>query len=239
MKTLKAIKNDLAKVNEAIEAKTAEIIRLDLTEERREAAQQNNMESWKKYHEKSKANAEQIARLSDEVYTLEIEKRIIAENAKAALFNEAYPVIAKACEKYSGKAYGEKTRDAIREEVKKAGFVFYFDGYGETYKINITELRDGFTRPDCVSVEGVALDENQHTAEFITKENKINIQNVSGKSRAKYTENTRKAARATAKAIRKYEEATKALEAQRRELCAMIPEGIKEPDYIKEYYVRF
>ena len=39
--------------------------------------------------------------------------------------------------------------------------------------------------------------------------------------------------------IKAYEEATKAIETQRRALCDILPDGIHSPEYIKEYTVRF
>lgn len=243
MKTLKEIKKQLEKNRANIESMTAEIMRLDYTEERRAATQGNgifNNQTWKEYFEAAKANAGRIAELSNKIYIAEVATRILQENARAALIAEATPVILKACEKYNGKPYGEKTRDKIRQEVKAAGYSFYFEGY-ESYRMVIYKLNaEGYTTPKETEATAAAYDEAGHIASFITNENKLNIANVIIKPYADtYTENPTKAAEKVVKAIKAYSEATKALESQRRELCDMLPNGIKEPEWIKEYYVRF
>ena len=244
MKQYKDILNQIKATRESIEAKTAEIMRLDYTEERRAAAQNGgyfNNKGYKEIHEAAEANADAIRKLSDEIYTAEVMQRILYANARAALIAEALPVILKACEPYSGKPYGEKTKEKIREEVKKAGYGFYFDGY-KTSRINIYKLSsDGyFTNRETGEGTAAAYDDAGHIAQFLTDDNKLNIANVVIKAYSdKYTEKPAQAARKTAKAIKAYQEATKALESQRRDLCDLLPAGLKEPEYIKEYYLNF
>lgn len=243
MKTLKEIQEQIKENRASIQAMTAEVLRLDYTEERRAAAQNGNglfnNQTWKEYHEAAKANAEKIAELSNKIYIAEVKARILQANARAALINEATPVILKACEKYNGKPYGEKTRDKIREEVRAAGYSFYFEGY-EDYRIVVYELNEeGYKTPATTEATATANDEAGHIDRFITKENKLNIANVIIKPADSYTENPTKEAAKIAKAIKAYSEATKALEKQRGELCAILPDGIKNPDYVKEYYVSF
>lgn len=56
---------------------------------------------------------------------------ILRENLKAAIFETLKPIIWETLKKYSGKPYGDKTRDKIAEETKAAcGFRVYF---GEKY----------------------------------------------------------------------------------------------------------
>lgn len=242
MKTLKEIREEIKRNREEIQHMTAEVLRLDYTEERRQAAQGNgifNNQTWKEYSEAAKANAGRIAELSNKIYIAEVATRILQANARAALINEATPVILKACEKYNGKPYGEKTRDKIREEVRAAGYSFYFEGY-EDYRIIVYELnKEGYKTPAMTEATATANDEAGHLDRFITKENKLNIANVIIKPADTYTENPTKAAAEVAKAINKYSEATKALESQRRELCKILPEGIKNPEWIREYNVTF
>lgn len=243
MKTLKEINEQREKNLAEIKSMTAEIMKLDYTEERRAAAQGNgifNNQTWKEYHEAAKANAARIAELSNKIFIAEIKQRILQENARCALIAEATPVILKACEKYNGKPYGDKTRDKIREEVRAAGYSFYFEGYKNS-RMAIYELNTkGFKTPAETEATAAAYDEAGHIASFTTEENKLNIANVIIKPHAdKYTENPTKAAAEVAKAIKKYSEATKALESQRSALCAILPNGIKEPEWIKEYYIRF
>lgn len=246
MKALKDIKKAIAKNAAAIDAAQKKIAELDFSAEKKEAAQRIapgrfNSSEFHTLCEKARANADAIAAESEKLYRLEIERRILKDNARAALVAEAWPVIREACEKYAGKPYGEKTRDAIRKAVNAAGYSFYFDGYSaEKNRVHIYELENGYTghglEADAHAVEDT---ENGRSAYFIGADNRIFSEAVTASSRAKYTENTAKAAREIAKAIRAYSEATKAIEAQRRELADMLPDGIKSPDYIKEYYVIF
>lgn len=240
MKTLKSIKAQLNKKTDLIKSINAELEALNNNAAIFSAIRSKNNELYSQLKAEKEANADREKALLNELYICEIERRILRENAKAALFNEAFPVILAACKKYNGKQYGEATKQKIREEVKKSGYGFYFSGNLDTYKVIIYELtREGFTFPGGVEVEAVAIDEAGKLAEFITKDNKINVESVSASPRSKYVENTAAAAKKIAKAIKAYEEATKDIEKQRRELCNILPEGIKEPEYIYSYSVRF
>lgn len=242
MKKLKEIKKQLEENRAGIESMTAEIMKLDYTEERIAEAQENgffNNPTLKEYHEAAKANADRIAELSNNIFIAEVATRIIQTNARVALIAEAMPVILKACEKYNGKPYGEKTADKIRAEVRAAGYGFYFEGYKNS-RLVIYQLNAQGYRTHADEATAAAYDEAGNIASFLTEENKLNIKNVIIKPYTdKYTENPTKAAAKVAKAIMKYSKATKELEKQRRELCDILPDGIKEPEYIKEYYIRF
>lgn len=242
MKSLKEIRKQLEKNRSDIESMTAEIMRLDYKEERRAAAQGDgyfNNKTWKEYSEAAKANAERIAELSNKVYIAEVETRILKANARAALIAEATPVILKACEKYNGKPYGEKTADKIRAEVRAAGYGFYFEGYKNS-RLVIYQLNAQGYKSHADEATAAAYDESGHIASFITDDNKLNIANVIIKPHAdKYTENPAKEAAKVAKMIRAYSQATKDLEKMRSELSAALPDGITSPEYVKEYYVRF
>lgn len=242
MKTLQEIRSQLKKTRADVENMTAEVMKLDFTEERRAAARDGlfNNQAWKEYAEAAKANAGKIAELTHKIYVAEVEKRILQANARVALIEEATPVILEACKKYDGKPYGEKTAEKIRQEVRAAGYSFYFGGY-KSSDLEIFELNEkGYVTPKEMEATAAAYDEAGHIASFLTDDNKLNIANVIIKPHTdKYTENPAKAAAKVAKAIKKYEEATRELEKQRRELCDILPDGIKEPDYIKEYYISF
>lgn len=242
MKQYKNILNQIKKTRESITEKTNKIMQLDFKEERKQAAQNGgyfNNKGYKELYEAAQANAGEISKLSNDIYTLEIETRILRANARTALLNEAIPVILKACEPYNGKPYGEKTKEKIREEVKKAGYSFYFDGYKES-RIVVYTLDDNGYKTHADEATGAAYDEAGHIIQFLTDDNRLNISNVIIKPYSdKYTENPKQGARKVAKAIKAYEEATKAIETQRRALCDILPDGIHSPEYIKEYTVRF
>lgn len=241
MKQYKNILEEIRKAGEAIETMTAEIMKLDYTEERRQAAQNGgyfNNKGYKELYNAAQANAGKISELSQAIYNKEIERKILRANARAALLAEAVPVILKACEKYNGKSYGEKTAEKIREEVKKAGYGFYFEGYKKS-RLTVYTLNEEGYRTHADEATGAAYDEAGHIADFLTDDNKLNIASVIIKPVDKYTEDTATAAAQTADAIRAYSEAVENLEKQRRELCDMLPAGLPNPEYIKSFYIRF
>ena len=61
-----------------------------------------------------------MIKASEEKKDLQITLKILKSNAKIALFNEILPVALEVLAKYSGKPYGEKTRQKISDEVKAA-----------------------------------------------------------------------------------------------------------------------
>ena len=88
-----------------------------------------------------------IAANSENIKNLDLTIKILKNNAKIALFNEVLPVALEILKKYSGKPYGEKTREKIAEEIKAAtncclyisshSFEVYpMDGFGNDYNIS-------------------------------------------------------------------------------------------------------
>jgi hypothetical protein len=236
MKTLNEIRKAIKANANKREDANRQIYELDRKAEKAAAAKAKNHDEYIRVAKEAEANAEKIAKLSDELYILNIENLVLQENARAALFAEAYPIILKACEKYNGKPYGEKTREKIYQEVKKAGYSFYFDGY-EDYRINISEITPNYYGGYKTTAN--ATDENGKYSIFVTKDNKLNIANVTASPNDKYTENPRKKARQIAKAIKAHEKALDNARKTASELSSILPDGIPRPEYIKSYYVRF
>lgn len=241
MKDYTTILKDIKKAGEAIEKMQEDVKKLDFTEERRQAAKNGgyfNNKGYKELYDAAQANADAIHKLYKKIYNKEIERRILKANARAALLAEAMPVILKAFEKYDGKPYGEKTREKIRDEVKRSGYGFYITGYDNCKIVIYTLTNEGY-KSHADEATGAEHDEAGHIQNIITKDNKINIKNVIIKSYDNYTDDTKKAATKTADAIRAYSEAVKNLEKQRRELCELLPAGLPTPDYIKDYSITF
>lgn len=100
---------------------------------------------------------------SERIKDLELTRKILKNNAKIALFNEVLPVALEVLKKYSGKPYGEKTRQKISNEIKeKTDCLFYIDSRynsqsfevypvecgGNDYNISCgTDYTDGNKRP--------------------------------------------------------------------------------------------
>ena len=117
----------------------------------------------KERHEARKAAENDLIKASEEKKNLQITLKILKSNAKIALFNEVLPVALEVLAKYSGKPYGEKTKQKISDEVKVAtncrfyiishwsshSFEVYpVDGFGNDYNISCgTEYTDGNKKP--------------------------------------------------------------------------------------------
>lgn len=108
---------------------------------------------------------------------LELTRKILKNNAKIALFNEVLPVALEILAKYSGKPYGEKTRQKISDEIKeKTGCRFYIESHygsqsfeiypveccGNDYNISCgTDYTDGSKKPLLINnkIQLVTFDE--------------------------------------------------------------------------------
>ena len=128
-------------------------------------------------HEARKAVENDMIKVSEEKKDLQITIKILKNNAKIALFNEVLPVALEVLKKYSGKPYGDKTREKISDEVKAAtncrfyissrwsshSFDLYpVDGFGTDYNISCgTEYTDGSKNPLLVDnkIQLVTFDE--------------------------------------------------------------------------------
>jgi len=100
---------------------------------------------------------------SEKIKNLEITRKILKNNAKIALFYDVLPVALEVLAKYSGKPYGDKTREKISAEIKeKTNCRFYIgsryssqsfevypvDAFGNDYNISCgTEYADGNKKP--------------------------------------------------------------------------------------------
>lgn len=112
MKKFIEILDDIKQTNEAIKAA--------------EAQENKLVESYmtvcdlRERHEARKAVENEMLENSERKKDLELTRKILKNNAKIALFNEVLPVALEILKKYSGKPYGEKTREKIAEEIKAA-----------------------------------------------------------------------------------------------------------------------
>ena len=131
----------------------------------------------KERHEAAKAQENDMIKASEEKKNLQITIKVLKSNAKIALFNEVLPVALEIIAKYSGKPYGEKTRQKISDEVKAAtNCRFYIrsswsshsfevhpvDGFGNDYNITCgTKYIDGSQKRLLVDnkLQNVAFDE--------------------------------------------------------------------------------
>lgn len=112
MKKFVGILDDIKQASEAIKAA--------------EARENELVESYmtvcdlRKRHEARKAVENEMLENNERKKDLVLTRKILTNNAKIALFNEVLPVALEILKKYSGKPYGEKTREKIAEEIKAA-----------------------------------------------------------------------------------------------------------------------
>ena len=112
MKKFIEILDDIKQTNEAIQAL--------------KARENELVESYtatcdlRERHEARKAVENEMVENGERKKDLKLTRKILNNNAKIALFNEVLPVALEILKKYSGKPYGEKTREKIAEEIKAA-----------------------------------------------------------------------------------------------------------------------
>lgn len=106
-----------------------------------EAVRLENEVRETKYSEKTSS---EIVKKAEQAEKLRLVNKILRDNARRAFVNEVLPVILAVIEKYAGKAYGPKTKETIREELKeRIGCAVWFNAgaYGWD-EINITPLNN-------------------------------------------------------------------------------------------------
>jgi hypothetical protein len=110
MKTYNEILKDIEKAKKALKAQEAKQNAL--------IDEIYNGNDLKSKMEKRKENDATIIKAEQKILDLKITIKLLKNNARVALFNELKPVIAESFNKYTGKPYGEKTRDKISDEIK-------------------------------------------------------------------------------------------------------------------------
>lgn len=99
--------------------------------------------------QRRKSDDPAIAAALAESELLQIENKILHDNARRAYFAEVIPAVVAEFQKYKGKAYGEKTKQKISDACKAAaGCAAYLTGgaWYETQKLTIVPLdANGFS----------------------------------------------------------------------------------------------
>jgi hypothetical protein len=176
--------------------------------------------------------AQEITENQQKILDLKIAREMLKNNAKRALFSEVAPVLVEILKKYSGKAYGKKTREKISAEFKtRTGCRCYIcNSYGDS-KIYIYPNENGY-------------DIEIYTRDFkiLNAENRIQAPTVEQLALfyvGEYIENIPAATKAMKKAYKKAAEKQAELEKLCTEFNRYAVEGIK-PIYKNQYiYERF
>lgn len=247
MEKYNKILDQIAREAAQIKKKEAQIEALEYEQERKNALDQYDKTKDKKYlelykdlHKGAENNAGAIAKISKSIFIQEIKIRILKENARASLFADGWKAVSEALRPYDGKQYGEKTAEKIRDQVKAAGYYFYFKGgiYSEKTRIEISPVPECPTHYRMIEASGCAVDQAGHSIEFIDRCNTIHATvDVAGYDH--YIEDVNARAKEIYKAIHVYQEALSKAKAAGSALAAIIPDGIPRPEYINDYYVRF
>lgn len=219
MKDFRSIYKEIEANKATIAAAMLEIDKLSYKEERAAVKfNKANTETLKALRAQAEQNAGKIDELSNKIYLLKVENLILADNMKAAIAAEALPVILAAGKKYEGKKHGPKTADAIREEVKKAGFFAYISSDGRTAYVSVVNRENmcsDYRYPD-IKIN------TRYNAPFVTDENKVNFTAAEAETPA-YIEDTKSRAAAVIEAYNKYYEAREAADKARSELNDIMP----------------
>ena len=163
-----------------------------------------NLDDIKNRIKKKRAVEAQINENGEKIKNCKIAIKILKNNAKIALFNEVMPVALEVLKKYSGKPYGDKTRQKICDEVKqKTNCRFYIgsrwgscsfdvypmDGFGSDYNISCgTEYTDGNKKPLLIDNKIQLVSFDEIALYYITREYVENIRERVEELKAVYKE---------------------------------------------------
>lgn len=123
-------------------------------------------------HTKRLAMMERINETANRAMDLKIARELMKNNACVALYHDVLPVVLEVLQKYSGKPYGDKTRDKIAQEVKaRTGSRAYIGSRYGNDEINIHP--DVFGNTYHITC-GPHPNANRDKQEYLLNGNKIN-----------------------------------------------------------------
>lgn len=234
MKSTEILKT-INKNKKQMQANEDKILAFYMKDERRAAASAGKIEELHALRAEVKANEEDIRKLSNKNELLKIENSLLYDLMLQAVIDEALPHIENAIQKYNGKQYGERTREKIYEEVKKAGFSIWFSGYTTKTTIEINVLTpDGYTNREIPAAEI----HTKYSAPFITEENTINYNSATTYTYYKKVENVKQAARDIKKAIEASRKAAEKAKEAKSALDALLPTKAKYNENFNEFCVK-
>lgn len=237
------ILKQIEKETAAIKKEEARLDVLDLRAEKDAAIAAKDIAKYKELRAAANENLAEYAKISKSIYLREIKKRVLYSNLRAVVFSEGYKIIKEAFKPYNGKKYGDKTREKITEAVRAAGYGFFFEGGSGKYTIQIYRISGHYCASDnSTGFSVVYTDEkypNGKTANFITEDNIINLENVEVKPHNKYFEDVNAATKAIYKAIKDHQAALSKARATEEALRDIMPDGIQRPDHLSDYNPTF
>jgi hypothetical protein len=187
----------------------------------------------------SKRTEPEIVKAANDEQILRIANKFLYDNARLALYADVMPIVLDVFRAYSGKAYGEKTKAKINDEIKaRANCHVYIEQTSYSCYINVVPLnKDGYSdytwnyKDFNVSARWT---EGKNTPILI--DNKINpdalnLDNWYLTDCGEYTENATKAARDLMKKFEAVNKAWDSLVSTCGEFNKICPSGVDRCDY--------
>jgi len=238
--TRKELKKKIEKTSAIIRKCEEDILRLCYEEEKREAIQNDDVETYRKYASMEKENLETVRKLSEKHFYNSVLLKVLKENYNYLVFVDGCKVLSEICLPFDGKSYGEKTKEKIREKMKENGFAFFFDGYSKYNYIKIGELRENGCCYGSDYVEGYARTaDNTEYSVFVTDENKLVFNRVMAAPYVHFSDDPEKKAKEIIRLYRNIQEEENKLEKLHGEYNKLIPSGLPHCDYFKKLNIRF
>lgn len=180
--------------------------------------------------------------LAEKQINLQIENRILHDNARRALYEEIMPIAIKIINKYAGKPYGEKTKQKIREAlIEKANCAVYmsnrFDGEISLVPLNKEGYSTTIFRYDEFNIYTKYIDGKK---EKILVDNKIQFLTMDAlvlSDCAAYVDNVSKRVDEIKAAFTAAQEAQETLENACKQFNSLVPRGIENlySNHIRSY----
>lgn len=142
---------------------------------KKNAAEAASLEDFIKNCKYSERIAPEVVKKAIQAEDLRLTNKYLSDNARRAFFAEVMPGIIEVFSKYDGKAYGEKTREKIHNEIKaRFNCSVWIEKSFYRQSLNISPLNcDGFLDYNAPEIElSTYKDEN-----YFLKDNKIVAEN--------------------------------------------------------------
>lgn len=173
-------------------------------------------------------------------FDLIIANRILHDNARRALYEEVMPIAIDIINQYAGKAYGEKTKEKIRQALieKTNCSVYITHSYSDS--ITIVPLnKDGFSgtyfKYDDFEIYTKYVDGECASLLIDNKIQRLTMEMLYLSDCAEYVENVNKRVKDIKKAFNAAQEAEKALDNACKEFNALLP---KQIDHLSAAHMR-
>lgn len=179
---------------------------------------------------KDEEEEQTIIKAAEKIELLQIENKILYDNARRAYIEEVKPILRDVLKKYAGKPYGEKTKAKINEEMKTRANCYVWLSYSyNCSEISFSPVNDYFFHSRDLELR--FYDRGNNTAKIL-QDNKINpavLDYMQISYCSEYEEKPRQKAAKIRREWHKLKEQEKRFDALCHDFSALLPSGI---DYI-------